>query len=978
MIVIGVTAISIVVFTSFSFLSYSRQRTEHFAAATAEGQRALLSLVDRSTRLFDGADSYIRVVREFYLRHGGGEELRRFIEATRAQHSEKFSGVISINDRNGDLAFSTQRLSGATINSAGIEHFKFFRADPRDAVYVDPTRKGVVSQQYQFRVVRPVLRDGQFDGDILQALLPRDFVDFFEQFHLGPNSVLTMITLDHRLIARYPAPPDELYNKPIDNFAIWGHLAKAPAGAYRAASPIDGIARHHLYQKLDGYPVVVSLGIADRDIIAGMSAAWTGDVVQSLVFASVASLFCALVLQVLRNNRALAETHGQLEESRDVAVRASRAKSEFLANMSHEIRTPMNAIIGLAYLLEQTSLTPVQRDYVHKTQLSAQSLLGILNDVLDLSKIEAGRLELEALPFRLTDLMKTLSVITAANARDKNIEVLIRIAPETPDALVGDVLRLQQVLLNLAGNAIKFTDTGEVVLGVEPVGTGEGTVRLAFSVRDTGIGIAPEQMDTIFEAFTQADASTTRQYGGTGLGLSISRRLVALMGGEISAVSQPGRGSTFSFTAGFALGAGEESVLAPSPELARPLRVLVVDDNPTARDVITTMVIQFGWRVTVAASGREALVAIDRSVAIGPPFELVLLDWAMPEVGGKEVLEHLHRHYPAEALPVVLVVTAFEHDQVRREAGPDRFIRAVLTKPVTPSVLLDAVSSICSTGSAFEPVNQDALAGSTLLLVEDNRINQMISRRIFESAGAIVEVVSSGAEALVALAGGRRFDAVLMDIQMPGMDGYETTRRLRRQPGLAELPVIAMTANALPSDRDRCFAAGMNDHIAKPLDVDRAIQTIRHHLDRMPPAEVPAETPAAPPLAPPQEPPQELDVELALSRCDGDRELLRQIVREFVIQFSEDPQRLTLLLERGELAQVGRKAHELKGVVGNICGPGLAKGASRLQSAAERGELEPAREAGREVCLGLSALLASCALWLSGEDGEGPGAPSGA
>ncbi len=545
-------------------------------------------------------------------------------------------------------------------------------------------------------------------------------------------------------------------------------------------------------------------------------------------------------------------------------------------------------------------MTPVQRDYVQKTQVSAQALLGILNNILDLSKIEAGRLELEIAPFRLDNLMKTLGTVTAANTRDKNIEVLFHIAPGTPNALVGDALRLQQVLFNLAGNATKFTNQGEVVLTVEPLEVGPETACLAFSVRDTGVGITAEQIGVIFDPFIQADASTTRHYGGTGLGLSISKRLVALMDGEISVESEPGRGSTFRFTATFGLGAEEAAALAPPPELAGPLRVLIADDNPTARDVMAMMVAQFGWHATVAASGHEALAAIDHSAEIAQPFDLILLDWVMPEIGGKEVLAHIKHRFPPEALPVVLAVTAFEQDRVRREAGHETVIRAILTKPITPSVLLDAVATVYSLKPSEKPVmvGKDVLTGYTLLLVEDNPINQMIACRILQSAGAVVDTAASGIEALTALAvPGKRFDAVLMDIQMPGMDGYETCRRLREQPGMADMPVIAMTANALQSDRERCLAAGMNDHIGKPLDVIQMIQVILRHVCRSVPGDALAE----------------IDLGVAMLRCDGNDGLLRQVMEEFVRQFSGEPEVMARQMAEKDWVAVGHKAHALKG-----------------------------------------------------------------
>ncbi len=645
------------------------------------------------------------------------------------------------------------------------------------------------------------------------------------------------------------------------------------------------------------------------------------------------------------------DSTNMLVVAKDAAETASRAKSSFLANMSHEIRTPMNAVLGLVYLLEQTELTQVQRDYVLKTQASAQALLGILNDILDLSKVEAERLELEMVPFLLDDLMDTLATITAANARDKNIEVLFHTASGAPNILYGDALRLQQVLLNLTGNAIKFTNQGEVVLSVEPVAVGLETVRLAFSVRDTGIGIAPDQINAIFDPFTQADASTTRQYGGTGLGLAISKRLIALMGGELSVESEPGRGSTFRFTANFRMGTAEHMAQVTPPELAGPLRVLIADDNPTARETMTTMVERFGWKPTVVDSGHETLAALDHSTAKGQPFDLILLDWVMPEIGGKEIVAHLHHHDPSEVLPVILVVTAFDNDRVRRDVGEDASIRVILTKPITPSVLLDAVSSAysCQPFATPLPINKSILIGYTLLLVEDNKINQMVARRILESAGAAVEVVECGIDALDILANkGKHFDAVLMDIQMPGIDGYETCRRLRERPELANLPVIAMTANALPSDRERCLAAGMNDHIAKPLDVEQAIQTILRHVCR-------SEAKGA--LA-------EIDLKTAMFRCDGDGELLKQVMEEFIKQFSDEPEIMTHQLANGDWAAVEHKAHSLKGIAGSIGAVGLAKKAAQLQIAVRHGDRDLSRATGREVCGLLSIVLVSCSRWL--------------
>ena len=547
--------------------------------------------------------------------------------------------------------------------------------------------------------------------------------------------------------------------------------------------------------------------------------------------------------------------------------------------------------------------------------------------------------------------MNSLATITAINARSKPIEVIFHIASGTPSILIGDTLRLRQILLNLTGNAIKFTSHGEVVLSVEPVAIGLETVCLAFSVRDTGIGIAPDQLNAIFDPFIQADASTTREYGGTGLGLAISKRLIALMGGDLSVKSEPGRGSTFRFTANFRIAPNDHAARVTPPELAGPLRVLVADDNLTARETMATMVKGLGWIPTVVDSGQEALAALDRSTARGQPFDLVLLDWVMPEIGGKEIIAHLHQNYPSEVLPVILVVTAFDNDRVRRDVGEDSYIRVILTKPITPSVLLDAVSSAwtCEPLATPLPVNKCILMGYTLLLVEDNKINQMVARRILEGAGAAVEVAECGIDALKVLADtNRRFDAVLMDIQMPGMDGYETCRRLRERPEMADLPVIAMTANALPTDRERCLAAGMNDHIAKPVNVNQAIQTILRHVCR-------SESTGG--LA-------EIDLGKAMTRCSGDGELLKEVMEEFIKQFSDAPELMTRSLAAGDWAALEHKAHALKGVAGSVGAVGLAKTAAQLQSAIRRGERDLARATSREVCALLPTVLASCSRWL--------------
>ncbi len=542
------------------------------------------------------------------------------------------------------------------------------------------------------------------------------------------------------------------------------------------------------------------------------------------------------------------ELHIALEQRRLAEQRAesaSMAKSQFLANMSHELRTPMNAILGMHKLLAGTRLDDSQLDYARKAEGAARSLLDILNDILDFSKIDAGKMTLELRAFRLDRLMRDLAVLLTANADRKTIDVLYDIDPAIPKSLVGDPTRLRQVLLNLAGNAIKFTSTGQVVVRLRLASdvSDAGDVLIDFSVKDSGIGIAPEKQALVFNEFAQAEASTTRQFGGTGLGLAISQRLVGLMGGRIELESEVGVGSTFGFKLRLPV-ASEQAIVAGEPEVDRAadleaLRdntVLVVDDNAIAGQVMGKMLESFGWTVGVAQSGAEALRLMEQRMAqAGAPYKTVYIDWLMPEMDGWETIRHLRKMVADQGAvqPLVVMVSALGRENLftRSKEEQDQ-IGGFLVKPFTASMLFNASLGRFSEGDAEAVTRPRAatggqIAGMRVLVVEDIAINRQVVQELLEAEGAIVSTACDGSEGHAAVSGAQTpFDAVLMDVQMPVMDGYASTRAIRNTLGTKRLPIIGLTANAMASDREACLNAGMNEHVGKPFDIAQLISVL--------------------------------------------------------------------------------------------------------------------------------------------------------